>query len=213
MPATKDMDFMKLTITFNQRAETVMVTGGPVPQLAENYQDVFRRAGDMAACSTLAYHLKNDPSTWPYGRFSIHWKTSDGDLDAAVLGYGEATDECFTEIAGQRYGDESGMATAEIPSSDKAEIRIADTTVKAIVATSNTDTTHTNEDALTVNDGINLGFDPVEKAAYVWTDDPKFTNRVGSTPSRPAGVVVPAGRLSAPCRHGRPITTNGPAVS
>lgn len=192
MPATKDMDFMKPTITFNQRAETVMVTGGPVPQLAENYQDVFRRAGDMAACSTLAYHLKNDPSTWPYGRFSIHWKTSDGDLDAAVLGYGEATDGCFTEIAGQRYGDESGMATAEIPSSDKAEIRIADTTVKAIVATSNTDTTHANEDALTVNDGINLGFDPVEKAAYVWTDDTKFTNRVGVVgPSRRTGPPSP----------------------
>ncbi|KFF95059.1 hypothetical protein IQ62_43995 [Streptomyces scabiei] len=103
-------------------------------------------------------------------------------------------------------------ATSAPSSSDKAEIRIADATVKAIVATSNTDTTHTNEDALTVDDGINLGLDPVEKAAYVWTDDPKFTIRVGSTPSRPAGVV-PAGRLSAPCRRGRSITTNGPAVS
>ncbi|MDX3128327.1 hypothetical protein PV367_00535 [Streptomyces europaeiscabiei] len=49
MPATKDRDFMKPTITFNERAQTVMVTGGPVPQLAENHQDVFRRAGEVAA--------------------------------------------------------------------------------------------------------------------------------------------------------------------
>ncbi|MGW7610849.1 serine/threonine protein kinase [Streptomyces sp. NPDC054766] len=183
MLATKDMDFMKPTITFNQRAQTVMVTGGPVPQLTENYQDVFRRAGEMAACSTLAHRLKNDPTTWPYGRFSIHWKTSDSDLDASALGYGEATDGCFTEIAGQWQGDESGMATAEIPSSDKAEIRIAYATIKAIVATWNADTTTTNEDALTINDGINLGFDPVENAAYVWTDDPnsRFASRASQS--------------------------------
>lgn len=134
--------------------------------------DVFRRAGEMAACSTLAHHLKNAPNTWPYGRFSIHWKTSDGDLDAPAIGYGEVTTGCLAEVAGQWYGDESGMATAEIPSSDKAEIRVADTTVKAIVATWNTNTTTTNEDTLTVDDGINLGFDPVENAAYVSTDDP-----------------------------------------
>ncbi|MEU2234982.1 serine/threonine protein kinase [Streptomyces vietnamensis] len=176
MLATKDMDFMKPTITFNQRAQTVMVTGGPVPQLPENYQEVFRRAGEMAACSALAHRLKNDPTTWPYGRFAIYWKTSD--LDATALGYGEATDGCISEIAGQWHGDESGMATAEIPSSDKAEIRVADATVKAIVATWNTNTTETNDDPITLNDGISLGFDPVEHAAYVWTDDPnsRFTS-------------------------------------
>ncbi|WP_405988043.1 serine/threonine-protein kinase [Streptomyces sp. NBC_00986] len=199
MLATKDMDFMKPTITFNQRAQTVMVTGGPVPQLPDTYQDVFRRAGEMAACSTLAHHLKNDPSTWPYGRFSINWKTSDGDLDAAAIGFGEATTGCFTEVAGQWYGDESGMATAEIPSSDKAEIRIADATVKAIVATWNTDTTTTNEEALTVNDGINLGFDPVEKAAYVWTDDPnsRFASRASQSNLKGAAEKALCGKLTA----------------
>ncbi|MFI8791994.1 serine/threonine protein kinase [Streptomyces sp. NPDC055105] len=183
MLATKDMDFMKPTITFNQRAQTVMVTGGPVPQLPENYQEVFRRTGEMAACSTLAHRLKNDPTTWPYGRFSIHWKTSDDDPNAAALGYGEATDGCLSETAGQWHGDESGMATAEIPSSNKTEIRVADATVKAIVATWNTNTTETNENALTLNDGISLGFDPVENAAYVWTDDPnsRFANRASQS--------------------------------
>ncbi|MEV8626926.1 serine/threonine-protein kinase [Streptomyces sp. NPDC051079] len=183
MLATKDMDFMKPTITFNQRAQTVMVTGGPVPQLPENYQEVFRRAGEMAACSALAHRLKNDPATWPYGRFAIYWKTSDGDLDAAALGYGEATDGCISETAGQWHGDEFGMATAEIPSSDKAEIHVADATVKAIVSTWNTNTTETNDDPIALNDGISLGFDPVEKAAYIWTDDPnnRFTSRASQS--------------------------------
>ncbi|MFF8837297.1 serine/threonine protein kinase [Streptomyces sp. NPDC015130] len=181
MLATKDMDFMKPTITFNQRAQTVMVTGGPVPQLPENYQEVFRRAGEMAACSALAHRLKNDPATWPYGRFAIYWKTSD--LDATALGYGEATDGCISETAGQWHGDESGMATAEIPSSDKAEIRVADATVKAIVTTWNTNTTETNDDPIALNDGISLGFDPIENAAYVWTDDPnsRFTSHASQS--------------------------------
>ncbi|MFF2502364.1 serine/threonine protein kinase [Streptomyces sp. NPDC058067] len=182
MLATKDMAFMKPTITFNLRAQTVMVTGGPVPQLPENYQDVFRRAGQMAACSALAHRLKNDSTTWPYGRFAIYWKTPAGDPDPSALGYGEATDGCISETAGQWQGDESGMTTAEIPSSDKAEIRVADATVKAIVATWNTNTVDTNEEALSLNDGINLGFDPVENAAYVWTDDPN--NRFASHASQ-----------------------------
>lgn len=188
MLATKDMDFMTPAITFNQRAQTVMVTGGPVPQLPENYQEVFRRAGEMAACSALAHRLKNDPTTWPYGRFAIHWKTSDGDLDAGALGYGEATDGCISETAGQWHRDEAGMATAEIPSSNKAEIRVADATAKAIVATWSTNTAETNEDALAVNDGITLGFDPVENAAYVWTDDPnsRFTSRASQSNLRGA---------------------------
>lgn len=104
MLVSKDMDFMKPTITFNQRAQTVMVTGGPVPQLPENYQEVFRRAGEMAACSALPHRLKNDPTAWPYGRYAIYWKTSDGDLDAATLGYGEATDGCTSEKTPPTFG-------------------------------------------------------------------------------------------------------------
>ncbi|MCJ0874309.1 hypothetical protein [Streptomyces sp. AP-93] len=183
MLATKDMDFMKPTITFNQRAQTVIVTGGPVPQLPENYQDVFRRAGQMAACTALAQRLKGNPATWPYGRFTIRWKTSDGDIEAPAIGYGEATNGCFTEIAGQWHGDEEGMATAELPSSDKEEIRVADATVKAITATWNANTSETNEAPLSTGDGINLGFDPVENAAYVWTDDPNnhFASRASQS--------------------------------
>ncbi|MER7536941.1 protein kinase [Streptomyces sp. NPDC097704] len=190
MLATKDMDFMKPTITFNLRAQTVLVTGGPVPQLPDGYQDVFRRAAQMAACTALAHRLKDKPTTWPYGRFSIHWKTSD--VEAPAIGYGEATGGCFGEIAGQWHGDEDGMATAEFPSSDKAEIRVADATVKAIIATWNTNTTETNADPIGTSDGLNLGFDPVENAAYVWTDDPngRFTSHF--TQSTLAGTVEKA---------------------
>lgn len=79
--------------------------GGPAPQLPENDREVFRRAGETAACSALAHRLKNDPTTWPYGRFAIYWKTSDGAPDATTLGYGEATDGCISEIAGQWHGN------------------------------------------------------------------------------------------------------------
>ncbi|MER5965243.1 hypothetical protein [Streptomyces sp. NPDC002057] len=111
MLTTKDMNFMKPAITFNQRAQTVMVTGGPVPQVPENHQEVFRRAGEMAACSALAHRLKNDPTTW------------------------------------------------------------------------NANTAETNEDGLSLTDGISLGFDPVEHAAYVWTDNPnsRFTSHASQS--------------------------------
>lgn len=75
------------------------------------------------------------------------------------------------------------MATAEIPSSDKAEIRVADATAKAVTATWNTNTAETNEAPIGASDGITLGFDPVENAAYVWTDDPdnRFASRASQS--------------------------------
>ncbi|MCM2388280.1 serine/threonine-protein kinase [Streptomyces albipurpureus] len=182
MLTTKGLEFMEPEITFNLRAQTVIVTGGPVPQLPENYQQMFQRASHMAACTALAHQLGDSPTSWPYGRFSIHWKMSDADTEAAMLGYGKATGGCFSEIAGQWRGDESGMVTAEIPSSATGEIRVADAAVKDITATWNRNTAQTNEEPLSTSDGINLGFDPVENAAYVWTADPD--NRFGSRASQ-----------------------------
>ncbi|MGW4817480.1 hypothetical protein ACWEP4_00535 [Streptomyces sp. NPDC004227] len=172
MLATKDMDFMTPTVTFNKRAQTVMVTGGPIPQIPEDHQEVFRRAGDMAACTALAYRLKDHPTTWSYGRFAISWKNFDGDLQPSILGFGEATDGCYSVIAGQWQGDESGIATAGIPSSDKAEIRVADATDKAITAAWDTKIAEgLGLKPFAASDAIDLGFDPVEKAAYVWARD------------------------------------------
>ncbi|MFD4577159.1 serine/threonine-protein kinase [Streptomyces sp. NPDC058417] len=170
--ATKDMDFMTPTVTFNRRAQTVMVTGGPVSQIPEDHQEMFRRAGDVAACSALAVRLKNSPTTWPYGRFVVSWKNFDGDLEPNILGFGEATDGCYSLIAGQWRGDESGLAAAGIPSGDKDEIRVADAADKAITAAWNDRIAEGHGlDPFAAGITIDLGFDPVEKAAYVWARD------------------------------------------
>ncbi|MFE7393762.1 protein kinase [Streptomyces sp. NPDC057582] len=172
MLATKGLDYLTATVTFNRRAQTVMVTGGPVSQLPEDDQEVFRRAGEMASCTTLARRLQGSPTTWPYGRYSVFWKNSDGDTEADILGFGQATDGCYNEVAGQWQGDESGMATAQIPSTDKDEIRVADATDKAITAAWKTRVAEGNGvDPSAADDDINLGFDPAEKAAYVWIQD------------------------------------------
>ncbi|MGQ4383477.1 serine/threonine-protein kinase [Streptomyces sp. SAS_270] len=172
MLATKDMDFMQPTVTFDKRAQTVMVTGGPVSQIPEEDQEVFRRAGDMAACTTLAHQLKGNPTTWPYGRFAVSWKNFDGDVEPSVLGFGEATDGCYTAIAGQWQGDEAGFATAGIPSSDRDEIRVAGAADRAIIAAWNARIAEGNGlEPFAASDAIDLGFDPVEKAAYVWARD------------------------------------------
>ncbi|MFB7116060.1 hypothetical protein [Streptomyces sp. NPDC056291] len=149
-----------------------VATGGPISQIPEEDQEVFRRAGDMAACTALAYRLKDNPTTWPYGRFSIYWKNYDGDIEPTTLGFGEATDGCYTVIAGQWQGDATGIATAGIPSSDRDEIRVADAADKAITAAWNGRIAEGNGlEAFAARDAIDLGFDPVEKAAYVWARD------------------------------------------
>ncbi|MEW2513948.1 serine/threonine-protein kinase [Streptomyces sp. NPDC046870] len=172
MLATKGLDHLSATVTFNRRAQTVMVTGGPVSQLPEEDQEVFRRAGETASCTTLARRLQGSPTTWPYGRYSVFWKDSDGDTEADVLGFGRATDGCYSEVAGQWRGGESGMATAQIPSADQDEIRVADATDKAITAAWKARVAEGDGvDPSAADDDISLGFDPAEKAAYVWIRD------------------------------------------
>ncbi|WP_307787089.1 serine/threonine-protein kinase [Streptomyces musisoli] len=172
MLATKGLDHLTATVTFNRRAQTVMVTGGPVSQLPQDEQEVFRRAGEAASCTTLAHRLQAGPATWPYGRYSVFWKNSDVDTEADILGFGQATDGCYNEVAGQWRGDETGMATAQIPSTDKDEIRVADATDKAITAAWKTRVAEDDGvDPSAADDDISLGFDPAEKAAYVWIQD------------------------------------------
>lgn len=171
--ATKDMDFMRPTVTFNERAQTVMVTGGPVSTLTDDYKEVFRRASDMAACVTLAHQLKNNPTTWPYGRFIIGWKDDEQAPQATFLGYGQATDGCYNEIAGTWQGDEEGLATAGRASSDTSEIRVASTTVKGVNSGWRRRLAEGHGlEPFAADDAVSLGFDPVENAAYVWARDP-----------------------------------------
>ncbi|WP_406840940.1 serine/threonine protein kinase [Streptomyces sp. AHU1] len=172
MLGTKDMSFMTPTVTFNRQAQTVMVTGGPISTLTDDYKEVFRRAGEMAACTALAQRLKDAPTSWPYGRFSVYWKDYDGQDEANVLGFGKATDGCYTDEAGRRQGSDEGMTTAEIPSSNKDEIRVASGTLKAITAAWNTRLTQGyGLEPFDRDDAITLGFDPVEKMMYVWAHD------------------------------------------
>ncbi|MEU0038653.1 hypothetical protein, partial [Streptomyces sp. NPDC006333] len=58
------------------------------------------------------------------------------------------------------------MATAQIPSIDKDEIRVADATDKAITAAWKTRVVEGNGvDPSAADDDINLGFDPAARAA------------------------------------------------
>ncbi len=173
MLATKDMTFMKPTVTFNRRAQTVMITGGPISTLTDDYKEVFGRAGAMAACTALAHRLEDAPTTWPYGRYYVLWKDFDSQTEPSFLDFGQATEGCVPETAGQWQGSETGIATAMIPSSDRAEIRVADTVVKAVRSAWNTRAAG-GRYGLTPfgrDDSVSLGFDPVEKAAYVWVGD------------------------------------------
>ncbi|MFJ3673352.1 serine/threonine protein kinase [Streptomyces sp. NPDC090106] len=172
MLATKDMSFMTPTVTFNHEAQTVMVTGGPISTLTDDYKEVFRRAGEMAACITLAHQLKDAPTGWPYGRFSVYWKDYDGQDEATILGFGKATDGCYTEEAGQRQGTDEGIVTAQIPSTNKDEVRIAGSLVKAITAAWNTRVSEGyGLEPFDRDDAITLGFDPVQRIMYVWALD------------------------------------------
>ena len=172
MLATKDMSFMAPTVTFNRQAQTVIVTGGPISTLTDDDKEVFRRAAQMASCITLAHRLKDAPTVWPYGRFSVYWKDYDGQDEATVLGFGKATDGCYAEEAGQPQGTDEGIVTAGIPSSDKDEIRIANGTVKAITAAWNTRVAEGyGLEPFDRDDAITLGFDPVERMMYVWAWD------------------------------------------
>ncbi len=173
MLATKDMTFMEPTVTFNRRAQTVMITGGPISTLTDDYKEVFGRAGAMAACTALAHRLEGAPTTWPYGRYYVLWKDFDGHTEPTFLSFGQATDGCLPQTAGQWQGSETGIATATMPSSDKAEIRVADTVVKAVRSAWNTRAAG-GRYGLTPfgrDDSVSLGFDPVERAAYVWAGD------------------------------------------
>jgi eukaryotic-like serine/threonine-protein kinase len=177
--ATKDLSLPETSVTFGRRSQTVFVTGGPVSQLPDGHREVFDRAAAMAACAELAHRLKDDPAGWPYGRWAVVRKTHDGDTEPGVIGYGEATRGCHNEVAGTWQGSQEGMRAAGIPSADRSEIRVADATVKAVLADWNANTDGMGDSPLTPADGIQLGFDPVEQAAYVWSDDPagRFAGR------------------------------------
>ncbi|MFI2208329.1 serine/threonine-protein kinase [Streptomyces sp. NPDC020141] len=172
MLATKDMAYMEPTVTFNERAQTVLVTGGPVNTLPDETRAVFGRAGRTAACVALARRLEAAPADWPYGRYHVHWKESADQTEAPFLGYGQAASGCYGEVAGEWRGSEEGLATAGHPSADRDEVRVAEATVEALRAA--WDARVAEGHGLSPLDGpgsLDLGFDPVEDAVYLWVQD------------------------------------------
>ncbi|MBV2357950.1 protein kinase [Streptomyces sp. J2-1] len=172
MLATKDLAFMEPQVTFDRRAQTVVLTGGPVSQLPEAQRTLFRRSAGMAACATLAHRLADAPDSWAYGRYAVFWKDSDTATDATALGFGEATDGCYHTVAGQWQGEDEGIAAARMPSADKTEFQVADGIDKAVTRAWRARVARDDGIAPEAADeDISLGFDPVQKAAYLWIVD------------------------------------------
>ncbi|GAB3110054.1 hypothetical protein GCM10027160_09810 [Streptomyces calidiresistens] len=170
--ATKHTVPVDPVITFNRRAQTMMVTAEAVPQAPWEYQDLFRRAGAMAACTALNERLRDSPATWSYGRFVVQWHDFSAGAVPMILGFGEAETGCSTTIAGRWYGDEEGLFTARMPSADPREIRIADDLDREINSAWRTRVAHSpGLTPFILEDPIDLGFDPVQQAAYVWALD------------------------------------------
>ncbi|MGW6745587.1 serine/threonine-protein kinase [Streptomyces sp. NPDC055025] len=170
MLATKGWEETIPEVSFDREAQTVVVTAGPIPQIPEDHQDVFRRVGEMAACTVNSRRLRDQPAAWPYGRFSVYWLYGEQGGDESILGFGDAADGCTREIAGRWQGDDFGLATAGIPSSDKEEIRVADATVKFLYGAWDARAADAGLEPLGTGT-VQLGFDPVEQAMYVWAHE------------------------------------------
>lgn len=169
---TKDMDFMEPVVTFNERAQTVMITGGPVSTLSDLHKAQFARAGRMAACAALARHLESAPTAWPYGRFAVAWKGDEQTRQPDLLDFGQATDGCFNQTAGSWEGGWEGITAARMPSTAKDEVTVADRVVKKVQDTwDQSSSIAAGLPSLDLRNDIQLGFDPVEHAAYVWVWD------------------------------------------
>lgn len=76
MLATKGMDLVKPTVTFNKSAQTVLVTGGPISTLTDDYKEVAdpiaSRGDDVAGRDTAS--PTNAMSS--YAATSTTWPTS-----------------------------------------------------------------------------------------------------------------------------------------
>jgi eukaryotic-like serine/threonine-protein kinase len=66
--------------------------------------------------------------------------------------------------------DEGGLGQAMIPSTDSAEIRVADAAARKIITRSNSMRRSLGTDRLLGNSQIKVGFDPVNSAMYVWSE-------------------------------------------
>ncbi|MGY3200455.1 serine/threonine-protein kinase [Streptomyces sp. TE5632] len=66
--------------------------------------------------------------------------------------------------------DENGLGEAMIPSTDGAEIRVADRAAKEIIERTNVMRGTLGTDQVLGNEELKVGFDPANSAMYVWSD-------------------------------------------
>ncbi|MFF2203949.1 serine/threonine-protein kinase [Streptomyces sp. NPDC058145] len=66
--------------------------------------------------------------------------------------------------------DDDGLGQAMIPSTDSAEIRVADAAARKIITSTNGMRRQLGTDRVLGNQQIKVGFDPANSAMYVWSD-------------------------------------------
>ena len=95
-----------------------------------------------------------------------------------------------TDGTGQDYGlgaaddwqpDEGGLGQAMIPSTDSAEIRVADAAARKIITRSNSMRQSLGTDRVLGNSQIKVGFDPIDSAMYVWTEYAGWNEQAAET--------------------------------
>jgi eukaryotic-like serine/threonine-protein kinase len=89
--------------------------------------------------------------------------------------------------------DEGGLGQAMIPSTDGAEIRVADAAARKIITRSNSMRQSLGTDRVLGNSQIKVGFDPVNSAMYVWSEYADWDQEaVGTWAEMAAGVACRA---------------------
>lgn len=83
--------------------------------------------------------------------------------------------------AGDWAPDEGGLGQAMIPSTDSAEIRVADAAARAIITRSNSMRQSLGTDRVLGNSQIKVGFDPIDSAMYVWSEYAGWDEQAGET--------------------------------
>jgi hypothetical protein len=172
--ATKGLTDIEPVVAFNHPAQTLFVASDPQPTWTGPEKALFERSAQVAACTELSDRLKNDYQGWPYGRYAVMWRELMTPADSSTvhfLNFGKAQDGCDQTDSPDWNGNQTGLDIATIPSTDKNEIRTADATVKAIRSAWASKVTEGQGLApLDPYGGVTIGFDPVERVMYVWSN-------------------------------------------
>ncbi|MEW2155155.1 serine/threonine-protein kinase [Streptomyces sp. NPDC007189] len=132
--------------------------------------------------------VREDPGSDPQVTWADDFVTNSACRSAADDGAGDGTG------ASQDWQpDEDGLGQAMIPSTDGAEIRVADGAARKIIAATNGMRQSLGTDRVLGNNEIKVGFDPANSAMYVWSDYVEWNEQqVGSWADVAAGKACRA---------------------